>query len=103
MQFFRAFEFLQYQQDAPPGVAEGIAARPGARWAKALFVAGVALVALAVLMVVFPLVVAIIVAVLFFFGAAFCFRLAWICWRIGRGQGNHRIHVDVHPSDGPQD
>lgn len=70
---------------------------------KSLVSLSLTLIGLGTLMLLFPLVLAIVVASLFFLIALFCLQVAWKIHRAARNiqnqQSQHRTHIDVDVID----
>jgi ABC-type bacteriocin/lantibiotic exporter with double-glycine peptidase domain len=66
---------------------------------KSLTSLAITLIALGILMLLFPLVLAIVIASLFFLIALFCMNFAWKIYRASRNiqqqQSHQHTHVDV--------
>ncbi|MCK5269390.1 MAG: hypothetical protein KAJ46_01345 [Sedimentisphaerales bacterium] len=65
------------------------------RAAMGLAMAGLLLVGIGVLVLLFPLALAVFVAFVFFLAAMGCLRWAWVVYRSGRPESRHVKHVDV--------
>ena len=69
---------------------------------KTLISLALTLIALGVLTLIFPMVLAVVVAALFFMIAAVCLSFAWKLFRASRriSQGQPQVHVEIHrPED----
>ena len=96
--FFRQIFFYQ-----PPGSSENepyispftAISRHGI---KVLLWTALILIALGVLILIYPLILAVFVAALFFLLALGCLSFAWRLWRAGRLRppSNPDIHVEIH-------
>ena len=73
---------------------------------KLLLLFALTLIALGILVLIFPRILAVFVAALFFLLALGCLSFAWRLWRAGRAKppSDHSIHVEFHqppPEDYP--
>ena len=95
--FFRQIFFSQ-----PPGGGNNIHpssfASISRNGIKILAWIALILIALGILILIYPLILAIFVAALFFLLALGCLSFAWRLWRAGRARppAHHDIHVEIH-------